>query len=202
MISAREHNVALCRVCHSLTDNPGENCFVCGSVVRLREPQSLQKVMALWFAALLAFILGNIYPIMTTESISGNSDSTIIGGVATLFDHGSYLIAIVVFVASIVVPLSKFMVIAFLVVSISADWKTSQHQRHQMHQAIEFIGRWSMIDVFVVAALAALIQLGDIINIKPGIGIYAFALSVILTMMSAMYFDPRVIWDSGNDKRR
>ncbi len=202
MISARERGVALCRICRTLTDTPGEHCVVCGTKVPLREPDSLQKVTALLLAGVIAYIPGNLFPIMITETLSGSTHATIIEGVVALIDHGSYSIAAVVFLASIVVPVSKFIVIAFLVVSIRARWNTNRHQRHRLHQAIEFIGRWSMIDVFVVAALAALVQLGGIMVIKPGIGIYAFALSVVLTMLSAMYLDPRMIWDSSNDKRR
>ncbi len=200
MISARENNLALCRICHSLTDIPGEKCLVCGGVVHLRDPHSLQKVMAFWVAGVIAFIFGNVFPIMITESLSGSTHSTIIGGVVTLVHHGSYFIALVVFVASIVVPVIKFIVIFFLVVSIKGNWNISNHQRHRVHHAIELIGRWSMIDVFVVAALAALVQLGGIIVIKPGVGISAFALSVALTMISAMHYDSRVIWDAGNDE--
>lgn len=199
MISARQHNIAQCKNCHTLTDIPGEKCMVCGTLVRLREPNTLQNVLALWFAGVICFVFGNIYPIMITESLSGNTESTIIGGVVTLMQHGSYTIAIVVFVASIVVPVTKFMVIGTLVYSINGKKRSGQHQRHQLHHAIEFIGSWSMIDVFVVAALAALVQLGGIIVIKPGVGIYAFALSVVLTMLSAMYLDPRVIWDADDD---
>lgn len=199
MISARENNLALCRICHTLTDKPNEHCSVCGAVVHVRDPDSLQKVSAFLVAGIIAFVLGNVYPIMITESLSDSTHSTIIGGVVTLLHHGSYFIALVVFVASIVVPVSKFVVIAFLVVSIKASWTVSNHQRHRVHRAVELVGRWSMIDVFVVAALAALVQLGGIIAIKPGIGIYAFALSVVLTMISAMHYDPRVLWDASND---
>ena len=145
------------------------------------------------------FVLGNVYPIMTTESLSGITHSTIIGGVVTLIHHGSYAIALVVFVASIVVPVTKFLVIGILVFSIGNKRTSGHHQRHQLHRATELIGRWSMIDVFVVAALAALVQLGGIIVIKPGFGIYAFAFSVVLTMLSAMALDPRVIWDRHHD---
>jgi len=202
MISARDRSIALCRICHTLTETPGEKCVVCGTVVRFREPDSIQKVMALWFTGIIAYVFGNVFPIMFTESLSGNTETTIIGGVVTLVQDGSYFVAIVVFVASIVVPLTKFTVIAYLAISISANWNKNRRQRQLMHRAMEFIGRWSMIDVFVVAALAALVQLGAIIAIKPGIGIYAFALSVVLTMLSAMHFDSRVIWDASNDNKQ
>ena len=101
----------------------------------------------------------------------------------------------VIFIASIVVPVSKFMIIAWLALSIQRGWSLSEHRRHFAHEAVELIGRWSMIDVFVVAALAALIQVGALMSILPGVGVNAFAMSVIFTMLSAMSFDTRLIWD-------
>lgn len=195
MIRARDHGLALCRVCGTLTDRPGENCVVCGAPTRLRDIKSLQRVWAFWLAGVIAYIPGNLLPIMVTRSVSGESASTIMGGVVTLMNHGSYSIAAVIFIASILVPVSKFVVIAWLALSIQRRWSVSDHNRHFAHEAIEFIGRWSMIDVFVVAALAALIQVGGLMSIIPGRGLDAFALSVILTMFSAMSLDPRLIWD-------
>lgn len=195
MNSARDHGFALCRTCHTLTDQPGEKCIVCGANTDFRNTNSLQRVWAFWFAGLAAYIPGNLLPIMVTRTISGDNPSTIIGGVVSLLHHGSFLVAGVIFVASIVVPVSKFIVIAILALSVQYQLNISEHKRHLAHRAVEFIGRWSMIDVFVVAALAALIQIGGLMSILPGIGVDAFATSVILTMLSAMSLDPRLIWD-------
>lgn len=186
---------AVCRSCGTLTDQPGENCVVCGRKTSLRNPHSLQSVWAFWIAGVIAYIPGNLLPIMITQSVSGDSPSTIMGGVLTLVHHGSFDIAAVIFVASIVVPVTKFVVIAWLALSIQRGWNISEHRRHFAHDAVEFIGRWSMIDVFVVAALAALIQIGGLMSIIPGAGVDAFAMSVIFTMFSAMSLDPRLIWD-------
>ena len=147
------------------------------------------------FKGIIAYVPGNLYPIMVTDSLSGTSASTIIEGVAALIHHGSYTVAAVVFVASIIVPVAKFAVIAWLALTIHFQWTVSKKRRIEAYEAIEFIGRWSMVDVFVVAALAALIQVGGLMSIAPGIGINAFALSVVFTMLSAMSFDPRQIWD-------
>ncbi|MEM7492983.1 MAG: paraquat-inducible protein A [Pseudomonadota bacterium] len=195
MIKALDRGWAVCRTCGTLTDQPGENCVVCGCKTSLRNPRSLQYVWAFWIAGVIAYIPGNLLPIMITRSVSGDSPSTIIGGVLALLHHGSFDIAAVIFIASIVVPITKFAVIAWLACSIQRGWAISEHRRHFAHTAIEFIGRWSMIDVFVVAALAALIQVGGLMSIVPGVGVDAFAMSVIFTMFSAMSLDPRLIWD-------
>ncbi|MEM1092792.1 MAG: paraquat-inducible protein A [Pseudomonadota bacterium] len=162
-------------------------------------PDSVQRVWAYLLAGVIAYLPGNLLPIMRTESLGTGSDATIIGGVIALVHHGSYVVAAVVFGASILVPVSKFIVIASLAHSIQRGSIKDDHRRHLAHKAIELVGRWSMIDVFVVAALAALIQLGSVMTIKPGAGIVAFALSVGLTMLSAMALDPRLIWDSSNE---
>ncbi|MEM9629903.1 MAG: paraquat-inducible protein A [Pseudomonadota bacterium] len=195
MIAARDLGLAVCRSCRTMTDKPGSRCVKCGARVHMRRPQSLQYVWALWLAGIITYIPGNLYPILITNTVAGETSATIIGGVVTLIHHKSYLVAFVVFAASILVPVSKFLVIAWLAWSIQKGRSANEHQRHIAHEAVEFIGRWSMIDVFVVAALAALIQLGAIISIKPGIGIQAFALSVVFTMLSAAALDPRLIWD-------
>lgn len=200
MKTALEAGLAQCRTCGTLTDRPGEHCVVCGTKTELRMSNSLQRVWAFWLAGIIAYIPGNILPIMITQSISGDSPSTILGGVLVLIHHGSLEIAAVIFIASIVVPVSKFAIIAWLALSIQRGWRLSEHKRHFAHEAVEFIGRWSMIDVFVVAALAALIQVGALMSIRPGAGVNAFALSVIFTMLSAMSFDPRLIWDGANSK--
>lgn len=195
MTTAREKGFAVCRTCHSLTDQPGERCVVCGTPTHVRRPHSLQLVWAFLLAGIIAYIPGNLLPIMITQSVAGDSPSTIMGGVITLIHHKSYSIAAVIFIASIMVPVSKFFVIGWLALSIQFNWNTDDHKRHFAHEAVEFIGRWSMIDVFVVAALAALIQIGGLMSIIPGPGVDAFAMSVIFTMFSAMSLDPRLIWD-------
>lgn len=195
MTRAIDLGLALCRTCQTLTDRPGEQCVVCGAQTRLRDPHSLQKVWAFWLAGVIAYIPGNTLPIMITQSVSGDDPATIMGGVVTLLGMESYVIAGVIFFASVVVPVSKFLIIAVLALSVHLRWRMSEHNRHIAYEVVEIVGRWSMVDVFVVAALAALIQIGGLMAILPGAGVNAFAASVILTMLSAMSFDPRLIWD-------
>lgn len=199
MTTAKEMGLAQCRYCDHLTDRPGEPCAVCGAVVHIRRPHSLQHVWAFWLAGLIAYIPGNLQPILITETLGEAEASTIIGGVVALIHHESHLVAAVVFIASIMVPVMKFALIAWIMLSIHFRWRVDHHRRHQAHQLIEVIGRWSMVDVFVVAALAALIQVGSLASIKPGDGVGWFALSVAFTMLSAKSLDPKLLWDAMDD---
>lgn len=132
---------------------------------------------------------------LITNTLVDKSESTILGGVVELVHHHNYGIAVVVFVASIVIPVGKFLAIIYLALSVQYRPTLNRHQRHKLHEVVEFIGRWSMIDVFVVAILSALVQLNAVATINPGIAAVSFACSVIFTMISAQSFDPRLIWD-------
>ncbi|MEO0437034.1 MAG: paraquat-inducible protein A [Pseudomonadota bacterium] len=209
MNSASAQGLVQCRTCGSLSrivDGPANGdkklvgaCTVCGARIERFSMQSLQRVWAFWLAGIVAYIPGNMLPIMSTRTPGGNSPSTILGGVVTLIEHGSFLIAAVIFFASIVVPVSKFMVLAWITLSVQRAHVQGARSRHQAHELVELIGSWSMIDVFVVAALAALIQLGAIMSVVPGPGIEFFALSVLLTMLAARSLDTRLIWLSSDE---
>ena len=133
---------------------------------------------------------------LLTRTLVEKSESTILGGVVELIHHHSYGIATIVFVASIMIPIGKFIAIAYLAISVQRRSVLNMHHRHQLYDVVEFIGRWSMIDVFVVAILSALVQLNTIASINPGIAAVSFALSVVFTMISAHSFDARMIWDA------
>lgn len=199
-ITAQQAGLARCRFCGTLHRVESEaQCRKCAAKVHSRKPHSLQRTWAFLIVGLMAYIPANVYPIMLTRSFSGNTSDTILSGVISLAQSGSVFVAIVVFVASVVIPVGKFVIIAGLALSLHFQWAMSEHTRHILHTITEFIGRWSMIDVFVVAVLAALIQLGAILTIEPGVGINAFALSVVFTMFSATSLDPRLIWDGAKD---
>ncbi|MFK7855752.1 MAG: paraquat-inducible protein A [Granulosicoccus sp.] len=195
-ITAREVGLKRCSSCgHLQKIDEHRPCERCGANVLSRREFSLQRAWAFLIVGLLAYIPANVYPIMLTRSFTGDTSDTIISGVFELVGSGSYLVAFIVFVASICIPVTKFVIIAGLAFSLHFDWDMSEHRRQQLHGLTEFIGRWSMIDVFVVAVLAALIQLGAVLTITPGVGINAFALSVVFTMLSASSLDPRLLWD-------
>ena len=195
-ITAREIGLMACTVCGALQKTrESTRCARCGAKVTSRRRHSLQRVWAFLIVGVMAYLPANIFPVLVTRSLTGNTSDTILSGVFVLIDSGSYGVALIIFVASICIPIAKFVIIGLLALSLQFEWKMSQHKRHWLHKLTELIGRWSMIDVFVVAVLTALIQLGAVMTIMPGIGIAAFGLSVVLTMLSASSLDPRLLWD-------
>ena len=147
-------------------------------------------------AAFILYIPANVLPIMRTASLGEVDDNTILGGVAELWRNGSQGVAFIVFTASIVVPTTKFLVLGMLLVSSQRSSSWARSQRALLFRVIEFVGYWSMLDVFVVALLAALVQFGVFGLVEPLRGVMYFALTVVLTMLASMSFDPRLIWDA------
>ena len=196
LTTAQEAGLIACRNCGRVHPEGASHCARCGGVISSRDPAGLQRVWALLIAGMIAFIPANIYPMLRTKTLFEDSESTIIGGVAELVSHHNYGIAIVVFVASIVIPIGKFLAIMYLAISVRQRSVLNMHQRHKLYDVVEFIGRWSMIDVFVVAILSSLVQLSSLATINPGIAAVSFALSVIFTMLAAQNFDSRLIWDA------
>jgi paraquat-inducible protein A len=156
--------------------------------------QSVQKTWALLLTAVVLYIPANTLPIMTTRLFGQDDPSTIIGGVLLLWSMGSYPIAIIIFVASVVVPVAKILVLAWLNYSVQKQSDTLSLERIKWYRLAEFVGRWSMIDIFVVIVLASLIQLGPTMSVTPGAATLAFSGVVIMTMLAAMSFEPKLIW--------
>ncbi|MEM1360284.1 MAG: paraquat-inducible protein A [Pseudomonadota bacterium] len=156
----------------------------------------MQRVWAWWWAGAIFYIPANLYPMLKTVLLGKETEATILGGVVELVHYGSYFVAAVVFFASICIPVAKFIAIAYLAIIIKRGGPLHVHRLHRIHELVEFIGRWSMIDVFVVAVLSALVHLSFVVNIHPGVAAICFALSVIFTMLSALSFDPRLIYDA------
>lgn len=171
-------------------------CRRCGSALSSRDEASLQRVWAWLAAGLITYIPANLFPMLVTSNFGTRLENTILGGVIELFHHGSYGVAAIVFVASVVIPIGKFFAIAYLALSTRRTLRLQGHGRQRLYEVVEFIGRWSMIDVFVVAILSALVQLNFVVTINPGVAAVSFALSVAFTMLSAQNFDPRLIWDA------
>lgn len=193
LTTAREAGLVGCRMC-GLAQEIEPHCSRCGGRLHPDPKEALQNVWAYLIAGMIAYIPANIYPMLLTRTLLKEEKSTIIGGAVDLFDHGSYGIALIIILASVVIPLSKFVAVAVLGLSVTGRLKMDSHTRHRLFEVVEFIGRWSMIDVFVVAILAALVQLNSLAAIEPGFAALAFAASVILTMLAAQSFDPRLIW--------
>lgn len=132
---------------------------------------------------------------MRNAYLGHSSDSTIIGGVVMLYEHHAYSVAAVVFIASVLIPILKFLIMIYLLISIQWGTRPCGEEQHRLYHLVEFVGRWSMVDVFVVAILAALIQFGQLAQVIPGVGAGAFAAMVVFTMIAANNLDPRLFWD-------
>ncbi|QFS84971.1 Paraquat-inducible protein A (plasmid) [Roseivivax sp. THAF40] len=171
-------------------------CGRCGNKLVSRDTKSLQKVWAWWIAGVTAYIPANLYPMLVTNTLVSRSESTIVGGAVEIAKYGSYGVAAIILIASVLIPVGKFLAIAFLALSSARGTRVSPGRRTHLYEIVEFIGRWSMIDVFVVAILSSLVQLSVVASIRPGPAALTFALSVIFTMLSAQAFDPRLIWDA------
>ncbi|WP_339108753.1 paraquat-inducible protein A [Thioclava sp. GXIMD4216] len=195
-LSATDAGLIGCQQCGRVWPKDQQRCGRCGAKLKPVNEASLERVWAFWWAGLIAYIPANLYPIMHTKFLATDSPSTIIGGVITLMGHHNYGIAAIVFLASVCIPIAKFFAVAYLAFTVRSGKKDGGHKRLMIYEIVEFIGRWSMIDVFVVAILSALVQLGFVASIHPGPAAAAFALSVALTMLSAQSFDPRLIWRS------
>lgn len=198
-VTAASRGLALCKSCHHLQPclpKSSVRCARCGERVFMRKPYSIGLSWFFLLLALLFLIPANMLPIMNILLFNRGDPSTIIGGVALLFHHGMYAIAAVVFIASFVVPLGKAISIIVLLLSVQFRWPMSMRRRVTVYRVVEFLGRWSMLDIFVVAVMVGLVQLGQTAAVVPGMGATAFGAAVILTMLSSMSFDPRLIWDA------
>ncbi len=184
-----------CKVCKAVNECDPENqiyCRRCGCKIYESKNKHFQLSLAFLITAMILYIPANMFPILKTYTLGIERDNTILGGVISLWEHGSYPIAIIVFLASIVVPLLKFAILLILLFWIRLKLKIGFVTKHKLYILAEIIGPWSMIDVFVVAILSALIHF-NIAKIKPGIATTSFALSVVFTMLSAISFDKRIL---------
>jgi len=198
VISACAYGICACDTCGShcrLRTRRVGACPTCGATVYARKPRSLVRAAALLIAAVILYLPANLLPIMHTATAGSAEDDTIMSGVVALWSGGSWPLAVLVFCASIVVPTLKLVALALLIVTTHrrAHWRL--RERTELYRLIEWIGRWSMLDVYVLALLVALVQLDAVATIEPGPGAGAFAAVVVLTVLSARAFDPRLMWD-------
>ena len=197
---AIDAGILTCTECHELNrqdpETDEQTCTRCGALVHARRPDSLMRTWALLLTSAILYIPANLLPIMTINSLGQGSPSTIMAGVIELMQHGMIPLAAVVFIASILVPTFKLVGIALLLYSVQRHQPLSARQRIIMYRFIEFIGRWSMLDIFVIAILVAVVNFGRIASVEANLGAVAFASVVVLTMLAAVTFDPRLIWDN------
>ncbi|MEP9317425.1 paraquat-inducible protein A [Pseudomonas sp. LABIM340] len=191
--------IVVCGECHQLNrreEHDETHCSRCGAVVHERTPNSIIRTWALLITAAILYIPANLLPIMTVNFLGNGMPATIMEGVVELINADMIPIAAVVFVASILVPTFKLVGIALLLYSVQRRQPLSALQRNVMYRFIEWIGRWSMLDIFVIAILVTLVNFGNLASIEANLGAAAFASVVVLTMLAAVTFDPRLIWDN------
>jgi paraquat-inducible protein A len=190
-----------CGVCHLLVrrpagaGDPAGRCPRCGAALHSRKPQSIARTWALVIAAFIFYIPANVLPITKVTSLGATQSDTIMSGVIYFIQTGMWPIAAVIFIASIFVPVLKLLILLYLVVSVQRRSGWRPKDRTRLYRITEAIGRWSMTDIFVVTILVALVHLGALANIEAQAGAVFFAAVVVLTMLAAMSFDPRLIWD-------
>jgi paraquat-inducible protein A len=211
MKTARQVGLISCHFCNTLSKLPediNENlakkntaiyCPCCQSSLHSRIPNSLSRTWALLLAALILYIPANILPIMTVIYWGESQSDTILSGVLHLFAEGMWPLALLIFIASIFIPILKLLTLTGLLISVHFRTNWRPRDRTIMYRITEFIGRWSMVDVFVIALLVALVQFGNTVSVTPNLGALSFATVVILTMFAAHTFDPRLIWDALED---
>ena len=188
-----------CGLLASLPEDGHHNnviCHRCDTPLHFRKPDSFVRSSALLIAAIVMYIPANLLPMMVVTHLGSSEGDTIMGGVIYLLTSGDWPLALVIFVASIVVPSIKLIILSFLLISVHFKMQWRPSERTRLYRLTEAIGRWSMVDIFVVTLMAALIQIQGIAEIEAGLGAIAFGSVVVLTLLSAMAFDPRLIWDN------
>jgi paraquat-inducible protein A len=198
-VTAGQMGLCVCHGCGGLSELlPGIHemrCRRCGAALHLRKPNSIARTWAYLIAAYIMYVPANVLPIMHTGSMFGAQSDTIMSGVAYLWHSGSWHLALVVFIASVLVPLVKMLCLTLLLISVQRGWTERALERTKLYRILEFIGPWSMLDVYVVTILVALVQLKSLATIQPGPAAAAFGAVVVLTMFAAMAFDPRLLWE-------
>ena len=198
--TAQAAGLISCHSCHLLCDRGRRFaeiiCPRCGAKLHDRKPNSIARTWALVLAAFIFYIPANILPITTVISLGKAQSDTIMSGVIYFLHTGMWPIALIIFLASIFIPLMKLLVLIFLLISVQRKSCWRQQDRTRLYRFVEVIGRWSMVDIFVVTILVALVHLGGLATIHAGPGALFFGAVVVITIFAAMSFDPRLIWDT------
>jgi paraquat-inducible protein A len=201
-ITAMQYGLQSCETCGLLSrtaDGAGEGrCPRCDEELAFRKPASVQRTWAYVIAAAVCYVPANLLPVLTTTTATGSESDTILQGVVLLWSPTGWPLSLIVLFASIMIPSAKILALAYLLITTQRGSASNNRQRVRMYRMVEFIGRWSMVDVFVDTFTAALIQLQPLMSVEPAPGLFFFAAVVVLTMLAVESFDPRLIWDSAS----
>jgi paraquat-inducible protein A len=195
---ARELGLDACEICALVMRKPPDagtwRCPRCHHLLNERKPHSVQRTFAWLVTAIVLYLPANLLPVMTTQSVLGRASHTIVGGIIELWHSGSHELAIIVFIASIAVPLLKIAALALLAYTAHRRSFWRQRERAVLYRLVETVGHWSMLDVFVVVLLVGMVHFGVLANVAPEAGLLAFGAVVVATMLASSSFDPRLIW--------
>ena len=205
VLTAARAGLVSCETCDLLSRpadmaEPGY-CPRCGGKLEWRHHHSIQYTWALVIAAAICFIPANVLPVLSSTTLGSVDSDTIMGGVVFLYTSGSWPLALIVLIASVMIPLGKLVALAYLLITVQRGSLGGSRERTRLYRMVVFIGRWSMLDVFVDTFTVALIQLQPLMFVEPGSGVVFFAAVVVLTMIAAESFDPRLIWDASHDMK-
>jgi paraquat-inducible protein A len=199
-LTAMELGLQSCDTCGLLSrpapDDDEPSCPRCDEELAFRKPASLQRTWAFLIGAAICYIPANVLPVLTTTTAGGADSDTILQGVVLLWSPTGWPLSLIVLIASIMIPSAKILALGYLLITTQRGSIKNNQQRVRLYRMVEFIGRWSMVDVFVDTFTAALIQLQPLMSVEPGPGLLFFAAVVVLTMLAVESFDPRLIWDS------
>ena len=202
--TAMQHGLQNCGACGLLSlPAPGVeegHCPRCAHPVAFRKRDSIQRTWAFVIAAAICYIPANVLPVLTTTTATGTDSDTILQGVILLWSPTGWPLSLIVLIASIIIPSAKIAVMAYLLITVQRGSIRNNEQRIRLFRTVEFIGRWSMVDVFVDTFTAALVQLQPLMSVEPGPGLFFFAMVVVLTMLAVECFDPRLIWDAASEQ--
>jgi len=198
-MTARAAGLVPCPTCHKLNPATGEGarrCARCGAHLASRKPRSIQRTWAWTLAAAITFIPANALPIMTVMRFGHGHSDTILSGIRALIQMGMAPVAVIVFMASVVIPLGKIVGLAIMLISVQRHSGLNPRYKGMMYHMLHILGPWSMLDIFVVTLMVAVVRFGFVTSVEAGPGATAFALLVIFTLMATESFDPRLIWDT------
>ena len=199
-VTAMQEGLQSCDTCGLLSrpaaGDEEPQCPRCDEELSFRKRDSIQRTWGYLIAAAVCYIPANLLPVLNTTTAGGTDSDTILQGVVLLWSPTGWPLSIIVLVASIMIPSAKILALGYLLITTQRGSISNNAQRIRLYRMVEFIGRWSMVDVFVDTFTAALIQLQPLMSVEPGPGLVFFAAVVVLTMMAVESFDPRLIWDS------
>lgn len=194
--TAQEAGLVGCHTCGLLAPRHHHACARCGTSLHSRKPASRERTWALLITAVILYLPANLLPVMRVVSLGRTQSDTILGGIFYFLRTGSWPLALIIFTASIMVPIVKILILAFLLISEHHQSSWRPEHRASLYRLTELVGRWSMVDIFVITLMVAMVEAGNVAAIAPGPGSVAFALMVIATMLAVRFFDPRLVWDS------